>query len=76
MTMRDATSQRVGEMPSPQHGKRRGVPLTVYFSEALSQALSAAAEERRVGKSTIVRIAVERLLQHLDSGQLNLPLGL
>jgi len=48
----------------------------VYFNERLSQALSAAAEERRIGKSAIVRIAVERLLQQLESGQLDLPLGL
>ncbi len=76
MTTPNATSHRVGKMPPPQQGKRRGVPLTVYLSDELSQALSAAAEGRRVGKSTIVRIAVERLLQQLDNGQLKLPLGI
>jgi hypothetical protein len=50
--------------------------LTVYFSEDLSKALSATAEGRRVGKSTIIRIAVERLLHQLESGQLELPLGI
>jgi predicted DNA-binding protein len=48
----------------------------VYLSDELSQALSAASEERRVGKSTIVRIAVERLLEQLENGQLKLPLGI
>lgn len=74
--MANVTSRRVGERSAPQPGKRRGVPLTVYLSEELSQALSAAAEGRRVGKSTIVRIAVERLLEQLDNGQLKLPLGI
>lgn len=56
--------------------KRKGVPLTIYFSEELATALNEAGQTRRVGKSTIVRIAVEQLLKKLESGQLELPLGL
>ena len=74
--MPNGNSQRAGQTFASQQGRRRGVPVTVYFSEELSQSLSAAAEERRVGKSTIIRMAVERLLRQLESGQLNLPLGL
>jgi hypothetical protein len=54
----------------------QGVPHTIYFSEELSGALNEAVRTRRVGKSTIVRIAVEQLLKKLESGQLELPLGL
>ena len=56
--------------------RRSGKPLTVYFSDDLSQALKSASEERRVHKSEIVRFAVERLLEQLSNGQLELPLGL
>jgi hypothetical protein len=55
---------------------RRGKPLTVYLSQELSQALESASVERRVHKSEIVRVAVQRLLNDLKSGQLELPLGL
>jgi hypothetical protein len=56
--------------------KRNGIAHTVYFSKALTASLNDAALSRRVGKSTIVRIAVEQLLKKLESGQLELPLGL
>ena len=56
--------------------KRKGVAHTIYFSEELAGALNEAVRTRRVGKSTIVRIAVEQLLKKLESGQLELPLGL
>ena len=56
--------------------KRSGVPHTVYFSDELTASLAAAAHARKVGKSTIVRIAVEQLLRKLESGQLELPLGI
>ena len=56
--------------------RRKGVPHTIYFSEELAAALNAAVQSRRVGKSTIIRIAVEQLLKKLESGQLELPLGL
>lgn len=65
---------------SPDHlqqvrPRRRGVPLTVYINEALNERLTNAAKLRHVDKSSIVRIALERLLTQLESGQLELPLG-
>jgi hypothetical protein len=67
------TAPHPTEEPKP---RRKGVPHTIYFSEELSGALNEAVRTRRVGKSTIVRIAVEQLLKKLESGQLELPLGL
>jgi predicted DNA-binding protein len=57
-------------------GKRTGKPLTVYLADDLSSALSAASKKRMVHKSVIVRVAVERLLNDLEAGQLQLPLGI
>ena len=56
--------------------KRRGKPLTVYLNDDLSLALSATCKKRKVHKSDIVRVAVERLLNQLEAGQLELPLGI
>lgn len=56
--------------------KRSGKPLTVYLNDSLSSALSVACEKRKVRKSDIVRVAVERLLNDLETGQLELPLGI
>lgn len=56
--------------------KRRGKPLTVYLKDDLSQALTTTCEKRKVHKSDIVRVAVERLLNDLEGGQLELPLGI
>jgi hypothetical protein len=56
--------------------KRKGKPLTVYFNEALAHRLHFVSQERRVPKATLVRFAVERLLNQLSTGQLELPLGL
>jgi hypothetical protein len=67
------TVASANEEPKP---KRKGVPHTIYFSEELAVALNEAVRTRRVGKSTIIRIAVEQLLKKLESGQLELPLGL
>jgi len=66
----------VANSGKPIRQKRSGTPHTVYLSEDLTAALNAAARSRRVGKSTIVRIAIEQLLRRLESGQLDLPLGL
>jgi len=54
---------------------RKGVPFTMYFSAEQAQALAAISRDRRVSKSTVVRFAVERLLEQLESGQLELPFG-
>lgn len=56
--------------------KRKGKPLTVYFDKALAHRLHFVSLERRVPKATVVRFAVERLLNQLSTGQLELPLGL
>jgi hypothetical protein len=55
---------------------RRGVPFTMYFSPEQAQALATVCRDRRVSKSTMVRYAVERLLEQLESGQLQLPFGI
>lgn len=56
--------------------KRNGKPLTVYLKDDLSRALTTTCEKRKVHKSDIVRVAVERLLNDLEAGQLELPLGI
>jgi Ribbon-helix-helix protein, copG family len=74
LVITDMVKQATRAVASRQ--KRNGIPHTVYFSEELTAALNHAAQARRVGKSTIIRIAIEELLRKLDSGQLELPLGL
>jgi hypothetical protein len=71
--MRQSTAHR--NVPRPKTN-RSGVPITVYLDETLNRRLNATSKERHVGKSSIIRLAVERLLTQLDSGQLDLPLGL
>ncbi|WP_263408831.1 ribbon-helix-helix domain-containing protein [Terriglobus tenax] len=56
--------------------KRNGKPYTLYLSDELSSALASASERRKIDKSVIVRIAIEKLLNELESGQLQLPLGI
>jgi hypothetical protein len=56
--------------------KRKGKPLTVYLNDDLSLALAKTCEKRKVDKSVVVRVAVERLLNDLEAGQLELPLGI
>ncbi len=54
---------------------RKGVPFTMYFTSEQAQALAAISRDRRVSKSTVVRYAVERLLEQLKDGQFDLPFG-
>ena len=56
--------------------KRKGKALLVYFPQDEAERLSNVARERRVAKTELVRVAVGRLLNDLNSGQLELPLGL
>ncbi|MEM4724898.1 MAG: CopG family transcriptional regulator [Candidatus Hadarchaeum sp.] len=56
--------------------RRRGRPITVYLDDTLSQRLSEAARLRHIDKSELVRIALDRLLTQLETGQLQLPLGI
>jgi hypothetical protein len=58
-----------------QEARRKGVPFTMYFSADQAEALAAISRDRRVSKSTVVRYAVERLIEQLKSGQLKLPFG-
>jgi hypothetical protein len=71
--MRQTTAQR--NVPRPKTN-RTGVPITFYLDQALNKRLNATSKERHVGKSSIIRLAVERLLTQLDNGQLDLPLGI
>lgn len=71
--MRPPTTRRRLKRVGPN---RSGVPITVYLDETLNRRLNTASKERHTGKSSIVRIAVERLLTQLESGQLDLPLGI
>lgn len=66
----------VQSRPPRQKTKRSGVPVTVYFDNGLNDRLNAVSKQRHVGKSSIIRLAVERLLIQLESGQLELPLGI
>jgi hypothetical protein len=58
-----------------RRAKRNGKPLVVYFSEDQAARLDSVSQERRVAKADLVRLAVDRLLNQLGSGQLDLPLG-
>jgi predicted DNA-binding protein len=52
------------------------VPVTLYIDAGLNKRLNATSKERHVGKSSIIRLAIERFLTQVESGQLDLPLGL
>ena len=69
-------SPKARKMTAITTAKRTGKPLTVYLADDLSSALAAASKKRMVHKSVIVRVAVERLLNDLEAGQLKLPLGI
>jgi len=56
--------------------KRKGAPLVVYFSEEQAERLNVIAKGRHVAKATVVRLALDRLLEELDRGQMHLPLGI
>jgi hypothetical protein len=60
---------------SVQEAVRKGVPFTMYFSSEQAEALAAISRARRVSKSTVIRFAVERLIEQINNGQLDLPLG-
>ena len=54
---------------------RRGTPLTVYFSDEQTFQLNNISRLRRVPKAELLRIAVALLVNQLNDGQLQLPLG-
>jgi hypothetical protein len=57
-------------------GGRTGIPYTLYLSEDMTAALNALSSQRKVDKSAIVRTAIQRLLEAIANGQLDLPLGI
>lgn len=61
---------------TPAKGGRSGVPYTVYLSEDMTVALNALSSQRKVDKSDLVRTAIQRLLDDIANGQLDLPLGI
>ena len=61
---------------TPAKGGRSGVPYTVYLSEDMTAALNALSSQRKVDKSELVRTAIQRLLDDIANGQLDLPLGI
>jgi hypothetical protein len=67
MTDQDTTAKKV---------LRRGTPFTIYFEAQQMEALNALSKERHVSKATIVRLAVQQLLQQFGSRQIPLQLGI
>jgi len=55
---------------------RRGTPFTIYFTAEQSELLNNVARERHVSKATLVRMAVDHLLNRLELGHWQLPLGI
>jgi len=77
------TCYNIGEMPrtsrrgtAPPKARRSGVPYTLYLSEEMAATLNAISSQRKVDKSDLVRTAIQRLLDDIANGQLNLPLGI
>ena len=66
------TERRSRRKTSKRKGKKA---VMVYLPKEDADRLASTARERRVTKTELVRIAVGRLLQQLNSGQLDLPLG-
>jgi hypothetical protein len=71
---------RGGNVPKQNRGTakvpiRRGTPLTVYFSDEQTMQLNDISRQRRVPKAELLRIAVDLLVNQLNDGQLQLPLG-
>lgn len=54
---------------------RSGKPFTIYLTTVQFERLEKLAKDRHIAKSTLLRIALDRLIDQLDSGQLELPLG-
>lgn len=65
-----------GRRATAAKGGRSGVPYTLYLSEDLTAALNAISSQRKVDKSDLVRTAIQRLLDDIARGQLDLPLGI
>ncbi len=57
-------------------GNRRGRPFTLYLPAEQALQLEMISRQRSVAKAALVRFAVDKLLAQLNSGQLELPLGI
>jgi hypothetical protein len=55
--------------------RRRGRPFTLYLSPEQALQLDTISRSRRVAKAELIRVALDRLLDDMHSGQLTLPLG-
>jgi hypothetical protein len=55
---------------------RQGKPFTLYLPKDQAQQLDVLARKRSIAKATLVRYAVGRLLDDVNGGQLQLPLGI
>jgi hypothetical protein len=55
---------------------RKGVPFTIYLTVEQAEALASVSQQRRVSKSTVIRFALERLLDQIAKGQLQGPFGM
>jgi len=55
--------------------QRRGRPFTLYLHQDQARELDLVARSRRVAKAELIRLALDRLMEQIRGGQLNLPLG-
>jgi hypothetical protein len=55
---------------------RTGKPFTIYLSNQQFEQLQLVAKKRCVAKSVLVRFALDRFIDQLQNGQIELPLGL
>ena len=59
----------------PKLVNRKGRPITLYLRAEQAQELEAVSRNRHVPKSELIRLGLDRLLDDLRGGQMNLPLG-
>lgn len=67
-----ANSENRGTSKAP---RRKGTPFTMYFSDQQTEELNRISRQRRVPKAELLRVAVDLLVNQLNDGQLQLPLG-
>lgn len=59
----------------PKLVNRKGRPITLYLRPEQARELDTVSRTRHVPKSEIIRLGLDRLLDDLRGGQMNLPLG-
>lgn len=55
--------------------QRKGRPITLYLRQEQAVELEAVSRTRHVAKAEVIRLALDRLLEDIRGGQMNLPLG-